>query len=673
MTGKADNKKSAEREMPLKERIRTLPESPGVYVFRNRQEKVIYVGKAVNLRSRVRSYFAKTSDGRAFFELLRRDIADVSHVVTDTEKEALILECNLIKQFKPRYNVLLTDDASYICLRIDLNEEYPRVQLPSGRERALVSKAQRDGGSERNVLWFGPYASAGKARSTLRELNRIFPLRKCSNTQFGRRRRPCIQHQMGRCLGPCSGHVEQAEYNDVLEEAIMVLNGRYEKVKLLLTERMERESKLMHFERAAEMRDRLRAIEATFEKQRMNVVGGVDRDIFGVYRDAKSIAIGVLFVRDGKLGELNSYHFDQQHFTPAEVFESFVEQFYIRQQRFIPQEVLVPFDIGSADALAEMLTEKRGRVARSSEAWTWAQHGQRKTVDRGTRAGGREGLRKVRVIHPRRGEKLRLVELAARNAEAAFKSRVSDAALVEDLLQSLKEKLGLRRPPKCIECFDISNFQGHLAVGSMVSFRDGKPDKSHYRKFKIRTITQSDDFAMMREVIRRRYDPAKDESRPDLTIVDGGKGQLSAAATVFAELGIDDVDLVGLAKSKRKPARRGRGAAGETPERVFLPGRSDPVVLPQDSQEMYYLVRIRDEAHRFAISYHRLLRKKRQGYHPLDGIPGVGDVKKKRLLEEFGDYGNIRDASVEELQRVKGITAKDARAIHRHLSDLNHR
>ncbi len=643
MTGNADEKKSAKREMPLKERIRTLPESPGVYVFRNRQEKVIYVGKAVNLRSRVRSYFAKASDGRAFFELLRRDIADVSHVVTDTEKEALILECNLIKQFKPRYNVLLTDDASYICMRIDLNEEYPRVQLPSGRERALVSKAQRDGSSERNVLWFGPYASAGKARSTLRELNRIFPLRKCSNTQFSRRRRPCIQHQMGRCLGPCSGHVEKAEYNDVLEEAIMVLNGRYEKVKHLLTERMKRESKLMHFERAAEMRDRLMAIEATFEKQKMNVVGGVDRDIFGVYRDAKSIAIGVLFVRDGKLGELNSYHFDQQHFTPAEVFESFVEQFYIRQQRFIPQEVLVPFDIGSADALAEMLTEKRGR--------------------------------KVQVIHPRRGEKLRLVELAARNAEAAFRSRVSDAALVEDLLESLKEKLGLRRLPRRIECFDISNFQGHLAVGSMVSFRDGKPDKSHYRKFKIRTITQSDDFAMMREVLRRRYDPAKDEPRPDLTVVDGGKGQLSAAVKVFAELGIDDVDLVGLAKSKRKPARRGEGGAGakkQTPERVFLPGRTDPVVLPQDSQEMYYLVRVRDEAHRFAISYHRLLRKKRQGYHPLDGIPGVGDVKKKRLLEEFGDYGSIREAGIEELQRVKGITAKDARAIHRHLGDRNH-
>ena len=624
---------SKKAEQPdLQRKLGELPESPGVYIFRDARSEVIYVGKAVNLRSRVRSYFTKSSDTRAFYELLTRDIADVSTVVTDSEKEALILENTLIKQFKPRYNVNLTDDASYICLKIDLREDYPRVQLPSGRERAVASQVQRDTPGEKEVLWFGPYSSSRKARETMRVLNVIFPLRKCSVTQFNTRHRPCIHHQMGRCMGPCSGHVDPAEYRDMLDEVILVLNGKYEKVEELLAGKMQREAGLKHYERAAKLRDRIHAIQATFETQRVAAVEAVDRDIFGLHRDAKAVLIQVMFVRDGKLGEFDSFKFELRHRTPEKVFDAFLTQFY-GQQRFIPQEVLIPAEIEDAELLAAYLSDVKSR--------------------------------KVSVICPQRGEKLRLVELAARNAEISFTAKVSASKRTEELLQSLQEKLGLANLPRRVECFDISNIRGHLAVGSMVSFADGKPDKSNYRRFKIRTVTQSDDFAMMREVLGRRFAKAKeDEVWPDLAVIDGGKGQLSAAVAILKELNIADVDVIGLAKGKLK------GKAEKklrTDERVFLPGEDKPVTLPQDAPELLYLMRIRDEAHRFAIQYHKLLRSKRLAHKPLDGIPGIGDVKKSRLMDHFGSYAKIRAASVEQLQQVQGISASDAEAIHHHL------
>ena len=600
--------------MDIDEKLANLPVEPGVYLMKDERQEVIYVGKAKSLRPRVRSYFQNTDDGRPFTKHLVERTRDVDFVVTGTEKEALILENNLIKQFRPRYNIVFRDDKTYVSIKVDLTEAWPVPRIVRARTK------------KKGLLYFGPYSSAQAARETLRHINTVFPLRKCSIRPSALPPRPCIQHEMGRCLGPCSGTVTEEQYRKVLDQAIMVLKGAHETLLDDLREEMQEAATSLQFERAADLRDQIQDIEQTLEKQKITSSVFEDRDVFGFYVEGKEIEVQAMFIRSGKLEEVTNYHLSAKLESPDEVFRSFLNQFYSRL-RLIPKAVLIPIETEDADALSEWLTELRGS--------------------------------KVEVTRPQRGEKRRLVDMAQANAREGYLARKSTAERQEAMAESLRHRLRLARPARRIECFDISNIHGLLAVGAMVTFQDGKPDKSRYRRFRIKTVKQADDFAMMYEVLSRRYSRATGEGDlPDLAIIDGGKGQLGVAERVFRELGIAGVDVVGLAK-----ARVSRG----TEERFFRPGEGEPIVLERNSPELVLLTRIRDEAHRFAVTYHRKLREDAAVPTPLDDIPGIGPARKVALLRYFGSIGNIRKASVEELMNVRSVSAKLAEEIHRRL------
>ncbi|NQT20384.1 MAG: excinuclease ABC subunit UvrC [Planctomycetes bacterium] len=615
----------------LQHKLQTLPQSPGVYLMKDAAGHVIYVGKALNLRNRVRSYFLAGDDGRALYRALVSRIADFDYVVTNTEKEALILENNFLKQFKPKYNIRLTDDKSYICLAIDMTEPYPQVQLPTGKQRAEISKLQKERATKNGVIYFGPYTSSREARETIRLLNRVFALRKC---KIGaRRKRACLHHQMGTQCGYCAG-MEQDAYRKMLDHVILVLNGKYDEVLEALTTQMKQEAAQQHFERAAHTRDRIRAIRRTFERQMITSIHSPDRDIFGYHRGPGAVEIVVMFVRNGKLGDFASFTFGLLHMNAEEVVTSFLKQFY-GQQRYIPREVLIPVQTEEAVPLASYLSDIKGR--------------------------------KVDVICPKRGEKKRLIELAVRNAENSFRTKISRQESNERLLEILKLKLKLHNLPERIECFDISNIQGRLAVGAVVTFDRAMPNKARYRRFKIRTVTQSDDFAMMREVLVRHLTRImKNGQLPNLLMVDGGKGQLSQATQVLAEMRITTVDVIGLAKTRLR-ARPGQSEKVKISERIFIPGRTSPIVLPEESPELHLLQRVRDEAHRFAITYHKELRKKHLIADPLAGIPKVGSARRAALLDHFGHVGKVRDATLDEIAAVRGISKQTARTIRDHL------
>jgi excinuclease ABC subunit C len=603
----------------LEAKLAKLPTSPGVYLFKDGRHEVIYVGKAKNLRTRVRSYFHKSADRRAFYDLLTARIADVDFVVTKTEKEALILENNLIKQFQPRYNIRLRDEKTYISLKIDLNEPFPRIQFP--RKAASRAEVERRKG-EKGVLYFGPYASAKAARATVRFVNSVFPIRKCSNTVFGKRTRPCLNAQIGNCMGPCSGAVDEEAYREMLGDAILFLQGKNEEVLAALRKKMESAAAERDYERAARLRDRIAAIERTTEKQRITADRDVDRDVFGLFREGGRVAFQAMFVRRGRLEDVATYEFNSHGLPDAELLAEFLRRFY-GQMRFTPPEVLVPVEPDDRATLEEWLAELRGGRAR--------------------------------IAVPRRGSRRELVDMACRNAHSSFDARHTSRARARRLLESLQAKLELRVLPRRIECVDISNFRGRTAVGSLVRFRDAVPDKSGYRRFRIRTVEGSDDFAMMREVLRRRYREREDV--PDLLLVDGGAGQVSAALGVLRELNLEERDLVGIAKSHRKAE----------PERFFKPGRPEPVILPPDSGELFLLERVRDEAHRFAIAYHKKLRGRSFLPSPLDDVPGLGPKRIGALRKHFGSLKAIEEASPQNLAEVPGISLNLARRIHHRL------
>lgn len=605
--------------MAFQEKITNLPSAPGVYLMKGAKNEVLYVGKAKNLRARLRSYL-HDHDERVFIQFLLPKVHAVDHVVTDTEKEAIILENSLIKQFRPRYNINLKDDKTFLSLRLDLTQQFPRLEI--------VRRRKDDG-----ALYFGPYASAASVRQTVNYINRIFPLRTCKDSDFNSRTRPCLNHQIGRCLGPCCGLVEAETYRELIDQVILVLRGRNQEAVKILRRKMEDAAQALEFEKAAKLRDQVTALEKTIEKQKVTTVERVDRDVFGCYREGDRVEIQTMFVRSGRLEDLGSFDFSAKSLPTTEAFSSFLKQFYARS-RFVPDEALVPFAVEDAEAIGEWLTEEKGR--------------------------------KVAVLQPKRGDKLKLVEMANRNAENSFRAKHTDAEHKQMLLEALQDRLRLSSLPRCIECFDISNLRGKQAVGSMVTFQDGRAEKSQYRRFKIRGVQQSDDFGMMREVLRRRYTRAlKEESFPDLAVIDGGRGHLTVATDVLRDLGIDRLDVVALAKgdSKSGAAARARGGKGD---RVFLPDEAEPLELPPDSPALLLLQRIRDEAHRFAIAYHRKLREKQHAYSPLDEIPGVGPSRKQALMKHFGGVRHIRAASIEEVQEVKGISRKQAEKVYEH-------
>lgn len=607
----------------LTDKLDALPARPGVYLLKDRQGKVIYVGKARSLRSRVRTYF-RGGDERSQVVFLMQRVGDFESLVTATEKEALILENTLIKQYKPRYNIRLKDDKSYVSVKVTVQDEWPRVLVT----RKIVKDGSR---------YFGPYHSAVSVRETLDTLRKVIPLRTCSDGVFRNRSRPCLEYQIRRCLGPCCLPVDHDAYAAHLREAMLLLAGKRVELVDQLRRDMSAAAEAERFEDAARLRDRLRAIEKTQERQQAVAHGGGDQDIFGFYREGGFIEAQVLFVRQGKLTGNQAYHLEDFELPDEEVVRALVTQFY-QGERYVPDEILLPIDLEDAAVRAEYLGERKGR--------------------------------RVEVLRPQRGDRVRLLEMARENAVQSFRERQDGERQYERTSDELRRKLHLRNAPKRIECVDISTFQGGTAVGSVVAFDEGQADKNGYRRFRVKTVRGQDDFAMMFEVLRRRLTRAQREQQfPDLLVVDGGRGQLNVALAVLRELGIESIDVVGLAKMRVVRAAR-EEAVERSDERVFLPGRANPVVLRRNSNALFLLQRLRDEAHRFAITYHRALRGRERLRSALDAIPGVGAERRGRLLRAFGSVKRMRAATVEELARVPGISAALATTVRAALDRL---
>ena len=620
--------------MTLFEKLQNLPGEPGVYLMKDSRGHILYVGKALSLKNRVRSYFQKGVKGEKT-ELMVRAIADLETIVTHTELEALILESTLIKKHHPRFNIVLRDDKNYPYLRLDLKAEYPRIDVVRG--------LKKDG-----AVYYGPYVPAGGMWEILSLIRRTFPLATCKKEfKKDKPERPCVQHQIGRCLAPCSGEVDGEAYRDMVGQVRLFIEGKNRDLVEMLKQRMAAASENMDFERAAELRDRIARIEGAFEKQKIISPGFENQDVIGIATEGGHSDIQVLFIRNGMLlGRKDFYISDVHGMSDEDVLGDFLHQFYAKEM-IVPAEVLLPLDVPDRAVLETWLTGKR-------EA-------------------------RVEVSVPQRGRKRDLVQMASDNAAQSLKEHLLSRKSKERILLRLQEELGLRNLPRRIEAFDISNIQGTDSVASMVSFENNLPDKRNYKRFKIRSVEGQDDFASMAEVIRRRYTKAKEEGLlPDLILIDGGKGQLNAALDELIALEVvgktstpsppspplegervrKEPDVIGLAK-----ARSGEEGSQREFERVFLPGVEEPVILDPTSAITHLVARVRDEAHRFAIEYHRKLREKKAVRSELDDIPGIGETRKKALLRHFGSVTKVRQATVEELAGVKGMTKKAAEGI----------
>jgi excinuclease ABC subunit C len=612
----------------IQDKLSNLPSRPGVYLMRDRGGKVIYVGKAKDLRGRVRGYF-NCPDERSQIQFLVRRVEDIETLVTSNDKEALILENNLIKQYKPRYNIRLKDDKSYLSIKVTTQHPWPRILAT----RKIVKDGNR---------YFGPFSSAVAARETIDIIEKHFQLRNCTDHNFRNRSRPCLQYQIKRCMAPCVLPVSEEVYREQVRQAMLFIDGKQQLLIDELKQRMQEKSDTLEYEAAARIRDQIQAVDKTLEKQRMVAHWGADQDIFGLYREGGFIEVQVLLVRQGKLTDNLSYSLEDLEFPDEEIVASLLTQFY-QGQRFIPDEILLPVSIEDREVREEYLGERKGK--------------------------------KVEIFCPQRGDRRHLVQMAQDNAKQSFSERHDQEKAREKMLRELQVQLRLKRYPQRIECFDISMIHGAHAVGSMVTFIDGEPAKNLYRHFRIRTVDASsggDDFAMMLEMLKRRFTRGKEEADlPDLIVVDGGKGQLAMALTAMAEIGIEGVEAVGLAKMRVQAAARS-SEIERSEERVFLPGQSNPVILKRNSNALFLLQRVRDEAHRFAITHHRKLRSKQTLFSALDRIPGVGGVRKRALLRAFGSVKRIEEATLEELLQVPSMNAKIAQDILQTLRGAPH-
>jgi excinuclease ABC subunit C len=609
--------------MSLEEKILQFPTSPGVYMMRNAGGEIIYIGKARNLRQRVRSYFNQSGDSRYHVKFLMAKVADIEVLLTDTEKEALLFENTLIKQHHPRYNLSLKDDKTYFSLRIDLHEEFPRF--------TIVRKRPQDG-----AHYFGPYSSGSAAREVLCQMIRIFPLRHYPLATCKSRPRPCLYHQIGQCSAPCHGFITHEAYEALVSGAMLFLNGKSRELISEFKRRMTLASERMDYEEAARWRNLLRSIEVTVEKQKVVLRGG-DCDVVGFYRDGENIELALLFIRSGVLSGGRQFSLTWQLDDTTAIAE-FLQQYYTGDV-FIPAEILLPLTIEDKQILAELFGDLKGS--------------------------------KVTLLLPQRGTKRELVALADKNALSAFRERTEKESSAEALLADLSNRLKLTRIPNRIECYDISTIQGRFSVGSRVVFTSGKADRSSYRHYRIRTVDGQDDFAMLREVFLRRFrdDNRSNEDLPDLVVVDGGVGQLNAVQEILAELGlIGSFDLVSLAKS-RVHSDISALSIRKSDERIFLPGRKDPVVLRQNSAPLLLLTAIRDEAHRFAIGHHRKLRGKEGLASGIEAVAGIGPKRRTALLNHFGSLQRLKNATVEEIMAVPGFSLVIAETVHKGLHD----
>lgn len=620
------------RSLRIAEKLEYVPDRPGVYLMRNDAGDVIYVGKAVSLRNRVRSYFQESRDAGPKVEAMVRHVADFSYIVTDSEVEALILEANLIKEEEPWYNIRLKDDKSYPYLKIT-QEPFPRV---------LVVRRP-----DRHDRVFGPYTDSRAVRQTVQFLHKHFPLRTCKLDLSGERQhRPCLLHHIGRCGAPCAGLQSEEEYAELIREVGLFLEGRHDRLVPGLEKKMNEAATRLDFERAARLRDQIQAMEKVIERQKIVTSADVDQDVLGLALADTLACVQVFFVRSGKVVGGEHFFLDiGEEDNQSEILRSFVQQYY-NQARFVPQEVLLPLSIESEDVVEAWLTGKKGR--------------------------------RVYLRRPQRGEKRRLVEMVSENARlvlAARQERVSARQRHNELgLGQLQDVLGLLDLPRRIEAYDVSNFQGSETVASMVVLQDGEPVPADYRRFRIRGVHGPDDFAAMREVVQRRFQRARREQQeldelepaarqgslakakfahlPDLILIDGGRGQLNAAVGVLHELGFGDLPVVGLA---------------ERLEEIYMQDRPDPLRLREDSPGLHLLQRARDEAHRFALGYHRQLRDRRTQGSSLDAIVGVGPARKRALIKHFGSVKGVREATLAELEAVPGLPQAVARRIFEQL------
>lgn len=596
--------------------LASLPDSPGIYVFRDGAGKVLYVGKAKSLRKRVMSYFRKagpTDDNLRIARMLKR-MRDFDFVVTSSETEALLLESNFIKHHRPPFNVMLRDDKSYPYVAITINERFPRVMI--------TRKSHRPG-----VVYFGPFANAGMVREIIELLGKIYPYRKCRGPEPGRRTgTPCLNYHIGLCLAPCAGKTGEDTYRQMIKRVELLLSGESDGMAEEIQEAMEEAAASQQYEEAAALRNRLRALDHLLEKQQATATGLDSLDVIGIHTEGDSASVQLLQVRDGSLSDRQSFFLKN---TAGEEADDILEQFMIHYYSSpigLPSEVVVPPKFSRADSVRELLSGLKGS--------------------------------RVDVRPAVRGRRRELQDMAERNAVLAFEQDLLREKEMKSrpvkALAGLKQELGLKKIPGRIECYDISNTAGEHPVGSMVVFEEGIPMTAHYRKFGIRDVEGPDDFAMMAEVLRRRFRRSTDEdpsfsTRPDLVIVDGGAGQVSAAAGALAAAGIKGIPVIGLAKRF---------------EEIYLVGQPRPLRLPGDSPALGLLQRIRDEAHRFAIIFHRQRRGRAATSSILDGLPGIGPARKRAILAHFGSPERFLAASRDELEAVPGLPAKVAREVY---------
>jgi excinuclease ABC subunit C len=582
----------------LQSKLAHLPEQPGCYLFKNDRKDILYVGKAAVLADRVRSYFQKGSDQTPKTTLLVNEIADLETIVTRSVLEALILESNLIKRHRPRFNIVLRDDKQYPYLRLPIKENFPRL--------SIVRRVQKDG-----ALYYGPYTPAGALRETLRFIRKVFPLATCEIDINGKAERACIEFEIKRCMAPCIGNQSRDEYHLIVKQVRQFLEGRDRELLDSLREEMEQAAEQEQFEEAARLRDRLFKVERTLEKQRITQISASDQDVVGLARQGTAADLQLLFVRGGLLIGRKDFFWPQAGDTSdEELVRSAIEQFYNKEGQ-PPKELLLPTSLDDGPLFEQWLTEKRGEI--------------------------------VRLIAPERGVKHQLVLLAEENAGAAIADHLRDEALDRQATAELKRLLRLEKPPHRIEGFDISNIMGNQSVASLVVWEDGQAKKSDYRKFRIKTVEGANDFASMQEAVMRRYGMTEELARPDLILIDGGLGQLSAALEGLKQVRQEQIPIIGLAKAR-----------GEKEERIFLPGRKNPIVLRPTSPATHLVQRIRDEAHRFAVTYHRKLRGKALLASELDQVSGIGEIRRKRLLKKFGSLERIAEATDDQL-RSAGI------------------
>ncbi|MFH1102339.1 MAG: excinuclease ABC subunit UvrC [Pseudomonadota bacterium] len=601
-------------EYPPADRISRVPSDPGVYLMKGAGGDVIYVGKARNLKKRLSTYFLPSSKPDVKTAALIIQIRDFEVVITATENEALILESNLIKRYRPRYNVFLKDDKRYPSLRLDLQEPFPALEI--------VRKIRNDG-----AFYFGPFSSAKAMRETLRIIHKTFKLRKCRSRAFKMRSRPCLNHQMGLCLGPCSGLTDEECYKKLAKEVVLFLRGRTPKLISQIRKEMGSAAEIEDYENAAVLRDKVFSLEHTLEKQVSVMTDFKDRDVFSIVGGSEAAVVTQLGVRGGFLLGTRHFEFSEILSTDAEALGAFIRQYYDKGY-FIPDEVLISLEVEDADFISEWLTQKKGK--------------------------------RVKMICPKRGEKARLTKMASQNAGTRLEEMAARRASNTDLLLRLQKRLRISRTPFRIECLDNSTLGGSESVASLVAFENGSPNPSGYRKYRIQNVNGPDDYAFMADVLNRRYSRNSNRGFPDLLMVDGGKGQLNVALSAIRELGLfGTFDIISIAKRD--------ASSGETEDKIYLPGKTDPVRFGKERDLLLFLQRIRDEAHRSAVGFHRKRRRASALGSSLDPVPGIGRKRKIALLKHFGTIDGIRRAGIDEMAGLSFMTRKTAQLVKEHL------